>query len=315
MKNATTLGRLIVLILLAIPFFASKGVLCQTSQDQSIKPERVTALFVEDIFRIGITTNNLKDLEDATPIDVFADPELSEKIGTIANHTVVRYDRLSVLTGKPYWAAHPANRLPGGEKFKIYSDSITGWIDDVQLMTLSSQWRQRRIDQFFAIDDITTVCLYSSGQYETLISTALTVWEWTSSEDIWVLQTIEYGPVPVSSFSWPAIEGLVRYKDGNLAIQVRARGGDEADRWGSFVFYLYRGTDLIESFTKHYGYRVDRDHTTVDCELILNDKDEPIVHMIQNHFVPDDPNVPGYEPTLSATDTTMVNLLEEATKR
>ena len=315
MREAAITIRHTVYFLLLLLGIISRSVYCQASPGQTNKPDQVKALSIVDIFGVGITANNLQDREDTTSIDVFADPELSEKIGTISNHTVVRYDRLSVLTGTPYWAAHPANRLSGGEKFKIYSDSITGWIDDIQLMTFSSQWRQRRIAQFFAIDDATTVCLYSSGQHETLFSTALTVWEWTSAQDCWELRTIKYRPVPASSFSWPAIDRLVRYKDGNLAIQISRKGGDEADRWGAFVFYFYRGTDLIESFTKHYSYRVDINYTTLDCELTVNETGEPSVLMIQKHFAPDDPSVPGYDPILNATDTAVVSLLEEVEKR
>ena len=31
-----------------------------------------------------------------------------------------------------------------------------------------------------------------------------------------------------------------------------------------------------------------------------------------NHFLPDDPNISGVEPILESTDTTVVNLIEEA---
>jgi len=123
-----------------------------------------------------------------------------------------------------------------------------------------------------------------------------------------VLRAIKYDPVKIWLYSLLTIDGLVRYKHENLAIQVSARGGDAEEAWGSFAFYLYHDKALIKSLEKDYFYRSDRDYSTLDCELTLNENGEPIVLMIQKHYVIDDLSVPGYPSSLSATDTTVVQL-------
>jgi hypothetical protein len=283
---------------------------CQLSSDHDVKPDQVKAVSIDAIITLGIITNGSQRCDSTTPIDVFADPELTVKIGSIANHSIVRYDRLSVLTGKPYWSPRREYALPDGEKFKIHGDSIAGWVDDEHLMTFSSTWRERNTAEYFAVDGNTAVCLYSSGQYETPACVALTIWEKTNFEQIWVLRAIEYDPVKIWLYSLLTIDGLVRYEHENLAIRVSARGGDAEEAWGSFAFYLYQDTALIKSLEKDYFYRSDRDYSTLDCELTLDEKGEPIVLMIQKHYVIDDLSVPGYPSSLSATDTTVVQLHE-----
>jgi hypothetical protein len=285
-----------------------------SSPDPVSPPVQARAVSLDNIKNQGIVASGRPGCDEKIPVDVYADPELTDRIGSIASHRFVRYDRLSDITGIPYWAPRGEHALPTGERFKIYGDSITGWIDDEQLLTFSSTWRERQRDKFWAIDGNHTVCLYSRGQYEASLCVALTIWERLNYESIWELRTIKYDPVGLGLYSLPIIDGLIRFGHGDLAIQVSSRGGDAEDGWGSFAFYLYQDSLLVESLVRDYSYRGDRDYTIMECELTLNESKEPVALVIRKHFVIDDYEIPGYHSVLSTADTTTVPLLNQLNK-
>lgn len=274
--------------------------------------DHAKAVSIDDIKSVGIITGDLQGCDNSIPVNVFADPELTQMFDSIASHSFVKYDRLSVLTGKPYWAPRGEHALPSGEKFKIYGDSIMGWVDGKQLLTFSSAWRERNTNNFFAIDRNTVVCLYSSGQYESSYCVALTVWRKSRNyENIWVLKAIDYSAVGAGYLSLPKVDGLLRYKDGNLAIQISVRGGDEGDVWGAFNFFLFHNGVLIKSLVKGFNYNMFNDYIKTDCEMILNKENEPTVLIINRHFIFKGMSTP---PVLSAIDTSIVQLLDQTKK-
>ncbi|MBU8932904.1 MAG: hypothetical protein KOO62_02745 [candidate division Zixibacteria bacterium] len=304
-----------VLLLLVILCVAGRSTFCQSLPNPLLETDHPTAVSIDHIKALGIVTNGGRSCDSTTPIDVFADPDSTTKIGTIANHSFVRYDRRSELVGKPYSASRREYALLGGEKFRIYHNGITGWIGINNLMTFSSAWRERQTNRFFAVGGRTAACLYSSGQHETTVCVALTIWKHGSYDNLWWLEAVEYAPGPLSLYACPVIDALVEFDKDKIALQVSVRGEDMEDGWGSFAFYLYQDSLLVKSLVKDYNYRRDRDYTKLDCELVLDEAGEPVVLMIQQHFIVViiDSNVSDtdYHSTLTATDTTVVKLLEQ----
>lgn len=271
--------------------------------------DRVVAVSIGDIKSFGIVTQGWQKCDQTDDIIVYFDSALTISTRSIENHSFVKYDRLSELIGRPYWAPRREHALAGGEKFRIRNGETAGWIDDEQLMTFSSARRDRRTDRFFAIAGGVAACLYSSGQFGTAACAALTLWKRANFENVWSPVAITFDPVDVSLYTFPEIESVIGFNQGDVAILVQALGGDAEDCWGAFAYYLYRDTILQEALTKRYSYTADRPFTKPICKLVQDEAGDPIGLLIQEHYEVD-VEAPGYTSNLVATDTTVLNLLE-----
>ena len=287
----------------------------QSLPDHPRGGNQLIAVSIEEIKAYGVVTYGRKGCDDFSSVAVFSDPDLTERIGSIASHSFVRYDRLSELTHKPYWAPRREDALPDGEKFRIYQDSISGWIDDEELMTFSSVWRERNSGKYIAIAQNTVVIVHTSGQYESAGCAILSVWERQNNQQTWLLSATVSDPIAVGLYVVPAIDRVVRYNRNRLAIQMSAFGGDAEDVWGTFAFYLYHENELTLAFSRPHSYSYDRDYVRLESELSLDEAGEPVALMIQKHFAVGDPETIGYPSTPVAVDTTAVMLLNPGEQR
>lgn len=277
-----------------------------TSQSLSDRP---VAVSIEELKAYGVVTRGRNGCDDSTLVSVYSDSELTIKVDSIACHSFIKYDRLSELNNKPYWAPRAEHALSGGEKFKIYNDSIIGWIDDEELMTFSSAWRERNTERFFAIDQNNVVIVHSSGQFESAGCAILSLWERQFPQNNWHLLANVLNPIQVGLYVFPIIDGIKRYDKDNIAIQMSAFGGDAGDIWGTFAFYLYHENELTLAFSRQHNYNCTQNYTKIEYELSLDEVGDPVALMIQKHFVIDDSNSISYSSVLVATDTTVVKLL------
>lgn len=283
----------------------------ETTSDQN-KKYSISVESKTDIKNLGIITLGRKRCNDTLLIPVYTDENLTEVIDSIKPYNIVRYKRLSELKNKPYWAPKIEDTFVGGEKFKIFHNNRTGWIDDEHLMTFSSMWREHMEHKFIAVDSNYLICIYCSGQFETPLCAAMTIWG-KNKNDFWILKHIEKNPIGIGLYSLVAVDSLVRYQNNNLAIQISSKSGDAEDVWGRFAFFIYQNNFLINVYEEKYGYRVDRDYNTLDCKLVLSKTGKPLILKIQKYYKVEGTNFPDdYKVIYTSTDTTIIQLLDNS---
>lgn len=304
------MARLSLILLLALQCIILSNVTGQSIPDHPMGSVNPVAVSIEEIKAYGIVVHHGANCNDSLPVFVFSDPELTQKIGSLASGSFVKYDRLSELVHKPYWAPRPQHALPDGEKFRIYHDSISGWVDDNDVMTFTSSWRDHIEDKLLFRDANTIAVIYSSGQNETSECVSLCVWERQNFENLWKLSALRNDSIPTGYLTLPTIEQVLRYDIDKLAILVSSNGGDAEDHWGTQVIFLLQQQNLSIAYAGSTRYSMDRDFTSIDCKLSLNVSGHPNVFVIKKQYVVTDTETMGYSSTLAAADTTIVNLLK-----
>lgn len=274
---------------------------------------KVSAVSIEEIKKYGIIISGRESCKAGSKIPVYESAETRVVIDSIPPNSFVKYERLSEIRKKPLWAPRREYALKGSEKFYISQDSLSGWINVENLMTFSSSSRDRHPEKFLKVNLNKVVCLYSSGQAETARCSALTVWESTWPENLWVLKAMQLQPINVWLYTFPQIDTLVRYDRESLAIHLGTRGGDAGDVWGTYSFYLYQNNRLSKSYEQNYDYTIDKTYSTLDCKLMSNELNQPIVLLLEKYFKMDWSHGRGGSSSKKIhlkTDTTRVNLLK-----
>jgi hypothetical protein len=227
--------------------------LTQANSESRYSTEKIVAVSIEEIKKYGITTKGEKFCDSTSNIDIFTTPDLANKFGTIASLKFVKYDRLSEILHVPYWASTPKYRLFNGEKFKISTDDLSGWIGEHNLLTFSSLWRDRNPERFLKVYGNTAICIYSSGQYETAECSAVTVWEREFPECTWNLKILKFQPVKIWLYTFPQIDTLYVDNDKKLKILLSTIGGDADEIWGSYSLYSFKDEQLMVDSTWDIG--------------------------------------------------------------
>lgn len=205
-----------------------------------------TAVGLDHIKSYGLTAPPKQTNKSIDKVPIYAEPIESIAMDSLQVYQFVRYERLSEIENKPYWAPRKEHRLADGEWFKVNHDGKSGWLPDNNLMTFSSGFREYELDSFFDVyKHQIAFCLYSSGQYESAISSALTVWERIQPENIWVLRDIKINPIEQGLYMIPKIDSVYSEDRINLNIRISAIGGDVGEIWGSRVVYLFKNDELI----------------------------------------------------------------------
>jgi len=204
----------------------------------------IVAVSIDEIKKYGITTGSPELCDSSLTMDIFANSDLKQKIGSIASGTIVKYQRLSETIHIPYWAPRLQNRLPDGEKFIIFGDTLAGWVDESNLMTFSSVWRERIPERFLKICSNTAVCVYSSGQYESAECSAVSIWEKELPESLWNLKAMKIQPIKTCLYCTPQVDTVYFDDDKSFKFQLSSIGSDAGDFWGTHSLYSYKEGQL-----------------------------------------------------------------------
>jgi len=291
--------------LVALQILASERALCDTDQASN----SVVAVSIDEIKSFGILTNGNRHCNDSSAISIYEDSSLRTEVGFLPTHSFVKFERLSEITHIPYWAPRKEHRLKDGEKFKTRKGIVKGWVDDNQLMTFSSVWRERSSEQYIKVKSNTVACIYSSGQYSSSECCVLTIWRKDPILSVWKLQATQFGPISTGLYQFPSVDKIQLNKEMFFAIQLSSIGGDAEDRWGTFAYYLYNNFELQFVFDTTFHYDMSRNYTSLQAELSNNSKAEPVALLIRESFQVTGGIDSHESPILKSTDTTIIELL------
>lgn len=216
----------------------------QKSPQNSDSTVRIVAVSIDEIKKFGITTSIRELCDSSLILDIFASFDLKHKIGSIPSGTIVKYQRLSETVHIPYWAPQREHRLPEGEKFIIFGDTLTGWVGERNLMTFSSMWRERNPERFLKICMNTAVCVYSGGQYESAECSAVSIWEKELPGSLWNLKAVKIQPIDTCLYCIPQVDTVYYDEDKTLKFQLSSLGRDEDGFWGTRSLYSYKEGQL-----------------------------------------------------------------------
>ncbi|MGB2697970.1 MAG: hypothetical protein WBD28_08970 [Candidatus Zixiibacteriota bacterium] len=239
------MGKYLSVILILIFNSIWGNAFAQTVSQSPGSVDKIVAVSIDEIKKFGITTGTKESCDNSLTLDIFTNSDLKQKIGSIPSGTIVKYQRLSETIHIPYWAPQREHRLPEGEKFIIFGDTLTGWIGESNLMTFSSVWRERIPERFLKTCVNSVVCVYSSGQYESVECSAVTLWERESPENLWTLKVMKTQPIKTCLYCTPQVDTVYVDDDQSLKFQLSSLGGDAGDFWGTRSLYSYKDGQLI----------------------------------------------------------------------
>ena len=292
--------------LVALQILASDRALCDTDQASN----SVVAVSIDEIKSFGILTNGNRHCNDSSAISIYEDSSLRIGAGFLPTHNFVKFERLSEMTHIPYWAPRKEHRLKDGEEFKVRKGNVIGWIDDEQLMTYSSVWRERSSEQYIKVTSNTVACIYSSGQYSSSKCCVLTIWRKDPILNVWKLQATQFEPISTCLYQFASVDKIQLNKEMLFAIQLSSIGGDAEDRWGTFAYYLYNNFELQFVFDTTFHYDMSRNYTSLQAELSNNSEAEPVAVLIRKSFQVTGGIDSHESPILKSTDTTIIELLQ-----
>jgi hypothetical protein len=236
----TSLGVLVVIALLGID-----NVCSQVDTSRSRLNQKIIAMTLDELKQYGVITGGRNNnCIESLRVAIFEDPDLKKEIGRVHPGTFAKYERLSEIRRIPYWAPLKEHQLPNGERFRVWVDSMVGWVGDHSLMTFSSAWRERNTERFLKVFINTAVCVYFSGQYETTECTIVTVWEREAPYYVWELKGAKFNPIGNWLYSYPKVDTVYFDEKKVLTFQLSSIGGDAEDRWGEYALYSFKNGDF-----------------------------------------------------------------------
>lgn len=120
----------------------------------------------------------------------------------------------------------------------------------------------------------------------------------------------------VTGIGSSGIDEYAVFPDSSLLIIINSGGGDAGDFWGSYEFVRYEKDQVVEKILeKNFEYSSDdtKPDTTLDYDLIIDNKNHLIVKFIQSYFRPTEGGHRA-DSTFIGSDTFSINLWELVTK-
>ena len=297
------------------------GISAQTVPDFPKGSDQPVAVSISEITNYGVTTHDARSCDSTGPVEVYSDPNLTNKIGTIPSHSFVRYFRLSELVHRSPLQLGKEFDMSSGEPFRVFHDSITGWVHSANLMTFGSMNKWERFDRKIVQTWSTLFSLVASGQYESAGCSMLCAWENERKLDVWVLSSTIPEPIPVGLYTFPYFDTLVEYGPGsnigrgNVALLLSAISGDGGDTWNSYSYYLYEDKQLRPVLARDNYTMAYVDGKTLECDLLKDAEGRPIARIVECSYTLDDPQEQGLPRNFTGCDTTIVDLLAESAKQ
>lgn len=227
--------------------------------------ENVEAISMDHIKTFGVVSGfvSREGCMKRETVKLYSEPEMKNVIGEIKAGSIVQYDRLSILENISILSKNHPRGIRDREKFLIKTDSLTGWVDDYDLMTFTNPFRDDKVDRSISRSREHVVCLYGLGQGIKTTCSQMVIWELNREE-------YKYSPIivlnnPINSH--PRVENSKMGCDGKCSILLSAHGGDAEDRYEAYKLYILEDNNLSLLIEHNSNYETNQDFDRVNWKL------------------------------------------------